>query len=320
VADSRGSQGLYIAVSVDGGKPVRVGLSRGPHPALVLAAGLSPAVHLVAVRKEGEPHFGALQFANPKLEIGGRWERIVDDRPIVEVIGDSDATGICALGPDSPADAVSIYNSAWASQSASWVALLEAALAGAGHPVDMVDLAISGSTARSEADSYDFTAPDFSDARFGEYSPPGHRHASLVLLWGGANDRHAGGDLAAGAPLTIENLSSFQHGVYRQIEKILARNPGVRILLLSYIDTTIPDWKAAYDQVLSLFNAEQRGRIFFLRVYDPKKKSDACEIDPKGHPNLAMHAAWAAQIFAWMIQPDVLRQLDFPSGEQWYDD
>ena len=65
-------------------------------------------LHVVAVRKEGEPKFGTLQFANPKLDAGGLWQVLPDDRPIVEVIGDSFATGICALGPDSPAASVSI--------------------------------------------------------------------------------------------------------------------------------------------------------------------------------------------------------------------
>ena len=35
----RNRQDLYIAVTVDGGKPVRVGLSPGAHPDLVLASG-----------------------------------------------------------------------------------------------------------------------------------------------------------------------------------------------------------------------------------------------------------------------------------------
>ncbi len=132
-----------------------MGLSRGSHERVVLASGLSSGAHQVVVRKEGEPVFGALRFADPKLDLGGRWRAVADDRPIVEVIGDSDATGICALGPDSPADASSIYNSQWASQSMSWVGLLEAELAGVGHPVDMVDLAISGSKTGSEAKSYE---------------------------------------------------------------------------------------------------------------------------------------------------------------------
>lgn len=319
VANSRGSQDLFISVTVDGGKPVRLGLSRGRHAGVLLASGLSAGPHVVAVRKEGEPYFGALKFANPTLDLAGRWQAIADDRPIVEVIGDSDATGICALGPDSPAYAEDIHNSAWASEAVSWVGLLEAGMAGAGHPVDMVDLAISGSTTESEARSYDETAPGFSDAKFVEYSAPGRPHAALVFLWGGANDHHGGGDAAAGAaaPLSYAALSSFQRGVYDQLTKIFARNPDVRVVLLDYIDATIPGWRAAYDQVRSLFSPAEQQRMFFLRVYDPPGAADACEIDPRGHPNLSMHATWAAQIFNWMMSPDRLRQLGFPAGEPW---
>jgi hypothetical protein len=320
VSNSRGSQDLYISVTVDGGKPVRMGLSRGSHAGLVLASGLSSVEHVVAVRKEGEPHFGALQFANPRLDIAGRWLPIFDERPIVEVIGDSDATGICALGPDSPADAVSIYNSSWASQAHSWVGLLDTELATVGHPVDMVDLAISGSKAHGEADTYDYTAPGNSRAKFAAYSPPGNEHAALVLMWGGGNDLHEGGDLATGSPVAYANLSTFQKGVYDQIAKIFARNPDVRIVLLEYIDSTIPDWTAAYAQVRSLFSETQRQRMFVLPVHDPKGRSDACEIDPKGHPNVSMHESWATQIFMWMMSTDVLRQLNFPVDPQWNDE
>ncbi len=316
----RADQDLYISVTVDGGKPVRMGLSRGAHPHVVLASGLSFGRHEVAVRKEGEPAFGALQFAEPKLELGGRWRDVAEDRPVVEVIGDSDATGICALGPDSPADPVGIYHSEWASQSSSWVGLLEAELAGVGHPVDMVDLAISGSTTGSEAKLYDLTAPRYSDTVFAEYSGPSRRHASLVLMWGGANDRHGGGDVAKESPVTYEQLSKFQKGVYDQITKIIARNPGVKIVLLDYIDTAIPGWRAAYDQVVGLLPEEQQQQILFLRVHDSKGRADACETDPDGHPNLSMHQSWAAQIFAWMMTPEVFGRLDFPSGEQWYDE
>jgi hypothetical protein len=317
VSNSRGSQDLFIAVTVDGGKPVRIGLARGRHAGVVLASGLSAGPHLVAVRKEGEPYFGALQFSNPKLDVAGRWRAVIDDRPIVEVIGDSDATGICALGPDSPADAVSIYNSAWASEALSWVGLLDAGLAAVGHPVDMVDLAESGSTAESEATTYDYTAPGFSNERFGDYSPPGPEHASVVFMWGGANDHHAGGDVASGSPVTYARLSRFQKGVHDQLSRVFARNPDVKVVLLDYIDGTIPDWKPAYEQVQGLFTESERKRIFFLRVYDPKGKSDACEIDPKGHPNLSMHATWAGQILEWMMSADLLQQLGFPNGEQW---
>jgi Carbohydrate esterase 2 N-terminal len=318
VSNSRGSQDLFVSVTVDGGKPVRIGLARGQHLGQVLASGLSAGPHLVAVRKEGEPYFGALQFSHPKLDVAGRWQTIVDDRPIIEVIGDSDATGICALGPDSPATAVSIYNSDWASQAASWVGLLDAGLAAVGHPVDMVDLAISGSKTETEAASYDYTAPGYSDDHFGDYSPPGRRHASVVFLWGGAND-HPRKYIASGSPIGYANLSTFQKGVYDQLKRIFARNPDVKVVLLDYIDDTIPDWKPAYDQLQSLFSETERQRIFFLRVYDPKGKADACEIDPKGHPNLSMHATWAGQILKWMLSNDVLRQLGFPDSEQWND-
>jgi Carbohydrate esterase 2 N-terminal len=320
VLKARGAQDLFISVAVDGGKRVRMGLSRGTHERVVLASGLSSGAHQVVVRKEGEPVFGALRFADPKLDLGGRWRTVADDRPIVEVIGDSDATGICVLGPDSPAEPVSIYDSHWASQSMSWVGLLDAELAGAGHPVDMVDLAISGSKTGSEAKSYDLAAPRYSDAPFLAYSRSGHAHASLVLLWGGANDRHGGGDTARESPVTYEHLSKFQKGVYDQIAEIIARNPDAKIALLDYIDPTIPAWRPAYDQVVGLLPVEQQKKILFLRVHDPKGKSDACEIDPKGHPNLSMHQSWAAQIFAWMMSPDVFGRLDFPSGEQWYDE
>lgn len=319
VLRSRGNQDLFISVAVDGGKPVRMALSRGAHPQVVLASGLSSGVHRVAVRKEGEPVFGALQFAAPKLDLAGRWQTVEDERPVVEVIGDSDATGICALGPDSPADATSIYRSAWASQSMSWVGLLGAELAGVGHPVDMVDLAISGSKAGSEAKTYDLAAPGYSDVAFDGYSQPAHRHASLVLMWGGANDRHGGGETASHSPVTYAHLSKFQKGIYDQITKIFARNAAVKIVLLDYIDAFIPAWGPAYDQVAGLLPEEEKKRLLFLHVYDPKGKADACEIDPDGHPNYSMHQAWAAQIFAWMMSPDVFSRLDFPSGEQWYD-
>ncbi len=319
VLGSRGDQDLFISVAVDGGKPVRMGLGRGPHERVVLASGLSSGPHQVAIRKEGEPIFGALRFADPRLDVAGRWRAVADERPVVEVIGDSDATGICALGPDSPADASRIYRSRWASQSMSWVGLLEAELAGVGHPVDMVDLAISGSKTGSEAKSYSLTAPGYSSAPFLEYSQPDRRHASLVLMWGGANDRHAGGDTAAGVPVVYENLSSFQKGVYDQIAEIFSRNPDAKIVLLDYIDPTIPAWTAAYGQVVGLLPQEQQSKILYLHVYDPKGKSDACEIDPKGHPNASMHQSWAAQIFAWMMSPEVFGRLNFPSGEQWYD-
>ncbi len=320
VSNSKGSQDLFIAVSVDGGKPVRMGLSRGEHPGVLLASGLSDGPHTVAVRKEGEPKFGALQFSRPTLDVAGKWQPVTGDRPIIEVIGDSDATGICALGPDSPEDPVSIWNSAWASEAASWVGLLEADLAAVGHPADVVDLAISGSKTGSEGESYDYTAPGYSDAKFGEYPPTGRKHASLVFLWGGGNDHHGGGDVARGpGAIAYANLSTFQKGVYGQLTKIFARNPDVTAVLLAYIDPTIPDWKPAYDQVASMFSADERKRIFFLPVHVPKGKQDACEIDPRGHPNASLHSTWAAQILTWMLSKDVFPQLGFPSGQDWGD-
>lgn len=320
VLDSRGGPYLYVSISIDGGKAVRMGLARGQHADVVLASGLSAGPHLVTLRKEGEPYFGALQFANPKLDAAGHWQAIVDDNPIVEVLSDSGATGICALGPDSPADRFSIHTSAWASEADSWVGLLEAGLAAVGHPVDMVNLAESGSTTESEAASYDYTAPEYNDARFAEYSSPGRRHASIALLWGGANDHHGGGDVASGLPVAYGNLSRFQRGVFDQLTKIFARNPAVRVVLLQYIDSTIPQWTTAYEQVRSLFPEAQREHMFLLKIHDPKGQSDACEIDPKGHPNASMHASWAGQILQWMMSQDGLQQLGLPAAGQWADE
>ena len=319
VLNTKAQQPLFVSVSIDGGKAVRVALSRGAHPGLILAQGLSDGAHVVTVRKEGEPSFGALQFSNPLLDVAGRWLPVDEDRPVIEVIGDSDATGICALGPDSPEDAVSIWNPEWAAESLSWVGVLESELAAVGHPADLVDLALSGSKTGSEADTYDYVAPGFSDARFGEYLPPSRKHASLVLLWGGGNDRHGGGDVARSKPVTYANLSAFQKGVYDQLSKIFARNPAVKVALLAYIDPTLPEWEPAYDEVRSLFTAEQRSRMFFLRIHVPKGKQDACEIDPKGHPNVSLHATWAGQILEWMMSPEVFGALDFPGGEHWGD-
>ena len=316
----RNNQDLFVSVTVDGGKAVRVGLSPGSHPGVVLASGLSSGAHVVAIRKEGEPYFGVLRFANPRLDPSGQWRTIIDNRPIVEVLGDSDATGICALGPDSPAVAVSLFHAEWASESSSWVGLLEAGLAGVGHPVDMVDLAISGSTAKEEAAAYDFTAYAYSAVRFTEYARPGRPHASLVFLWGGANDPNAGGGMAQPGPVSRATLSVFQRGIYDQLAKILERNPGVRIVLLYYVDPTIPDWRPAYAQVLGLFSEAQQHRMFVLAVRDPKHLADACEIDPKGHPNQSMHVTWASQILTWMMSTGTLQRLGFPPGEEWYDE
>jgi hypothetical protein len=125
ISDSK----LYISISIDGGERQRIGLDYGSHQQLVLASGLSPGNHTVTLRDENEPYFGSLQFAHPTLEAGGEWRKISDHKPIVEVIGDSDATGICALGPLSPAVPAHLFTSAWASQSVSWPGLLETKLA-----------------------------------------------------------------------------------------------------------------------------------------------------------------------------------------------
>jgi hypothetical protein len=321
VSDTKGDP-LFVSVSVDGGVARRLGLTRGDHARVALAAGLSPGPHVVVVRKEGEPYFGALKVSNPRLDVAGRWQSVIDDRPVIEVIGDSDATGICALGPDSPKDGFSIWRSDWASQAVSWVGMLEQDLAAVGHPANLVDLAISGSTTRSESDSYDLTAPGRSDAQFGAYFEPGQPHASLVLLWGGGNDRHGGGDLARrhdGAPLTYADLSDFEKGVHDQLTKIFARNPGVKVVLLGYIDPTLPGWKQAYDEVEGLFPEDERRRMYFLRVYVPKGKQDACQVDPFGHPNVSLHATWAAQILTWMMSREIFGALGFPGGEDFGD-
>jgi hypothetical protein len=143
-------------------------------------------------------------------------------------------------------------------------------------------------------------------------------------LWGGGNDRHGGGDIASGtAPgsgaVTYANLSNFQKGVYDQLTKILARNPDAKAVLLDYIDPTVPDWEPAYDQLETLFSDPDRQRILFLRVRVTKGMQDACEVDPKGHPNVSLHSAWAAQILAWMLSKDIFGQFGFPSGEDWGD-
>ena len=295
VAESK----LYIAVSVDGGVPERIGLARGQNQGVVLASGLSSAVHVVTVRDDGEPYFGSLQFANPILQSGGSWVKISRDRPIIEVIGDSDATGICVLGPQSPATPAVLYTSAWASQTLSWPGLLEASLAALGHPADVVDLAISGSNTALEASTYDQAAPFYDKSKFVEY--PGHRRTSLAILWGGINDHKHGGELATGSPVTYSNLSAFQRGIYDQIVKIFAHSPEASIALLDYIDPDVPDWKPAYMQLEKLFPAAQQNQMHFLAVYDPPRVSDACDVDPDGHPNLSMHATYAAQILTWMI-------------------
>jgi hypothetical protein len=297
---------LYLAVSIDGGVPRRIGLNPGINRGVVLASGLSQRVHMVAVRDDGEPYFGSVQFANPSLQKGGNWVKISRNQPIIEVIGDSDATGICVLGPQSPARPAKLFTSAWASQTLSWPALLEASLAALAHPADVVDLAISGSTTTTEAAAYDQAAPFYDKSTFAEYS--GHRQASLAILWGGINDHNHGGDLATGAPVSYANLSPFQRGIHDQLTKIFAHSPQARIVLLDYIDppAKVPDWNAAYVQVEGLFSAAQQKQMYFLAVYDPPGVSDACDVDSEGHPNLSLHATWAAQILKWMMANNLI--------------
>jgi hypothetical protein len=169
-----------------------------------------------------------------------------------------------------------------------------------------VDLAISGSKTSDEAARYDEAAPYFSNQRFSAYS--GNRPISLALLWGGTNDQHHGGDLATGSPVSATNLSPFQRGVYDQITKIFSRSPHARIGLLQYVDPVFgtPDWKPAYMQVESLFPEIKRKQMFLLAVYDPPGASNACDVDPKGHPSAAMHEAWATQIFSWLVANNLL--------------
>lgn len=62
---------LYIRVIVDGGAPERVGLDHGAHPGYLLASGLSAGTHLVEVRYDQEPEFGALRVGHASLDQGG---------------------------------------------------------------------------------------------------------------------------------------------------------------------------------------------------------------------------------------------------------
>jgi hypothetical protein len=60
--------------------------------------------------------------------------------------------------------------------------------------------------------------------------------------------------------------------------------------------------------------------MFVLPVYVQKGKQDACEIDPKGHPNMSLHASWAAQILMWMMSADIWQGLGLPQALEWGDD
>ena len=68
---------------------------------------------------------------------------------------------------------------------------------------------------------------------------------------------------------------------------------------------------------MGLFSAAEQSQMFVLAVRDPKNLADACDVDPKGHPNLSMHTTWAAQILTWMMSDGTLQRLGFPAGEQW---
>jgi hypothetical protein len=299
---------VWIAVSVDGGVPQRRGLARGPHNGYHIIDGISLGPHTVEVRDDSEPDFGSLQFANARLEARGTWAEIQDSRSIIEVIDDSGATGLCVLGPQSPAGHVTLFTSEWESQALSWPGLLESSLAAIGRPAIVVDLALTGSDTRSEAETYDLAAPrafpPFDKQKFATYSDS--RHASLILLLGGSNDRSFGGDIATGSPVTPDNLSPFQRGVYDQIAKIVALNPKAKIGLLHYDDPIVPDWTPAYLQVLGLLSKDIRQRVYSLGVKDSPSDWTACAASPDGHPNLAMHAAFAAQITQWIIANGLL--------------
>jgi len=290
---------LYIAVSVDGDKPRRIGIASGHHPGFVLASGLSKGRHLVTVRDDNEPFIGSLQFASPKLAPGGRWRSLSKPRPIIEVIDDSDATGLCILGPLNPPRPANLGTPAWLSESASWPRLLEGKLAAAGHPAEVVNLSISGSTAGSEAMAYELATPRAGDGKFIGYS--GNRRPSLALLWGGSNDHNQGGDTAGGSPIGVANLSPFQRGVYDQILKIWARSPDAKIVLMWYVDPNVRNWEAAYVQLKGIFDQREQKRIFLLGVRDIPDAMDACDLAPRGHPDMSQQENWADQIFEWLM-------------------
>lgn len=295
---------LYIRVIVDGGAPARIGLDRGEHRNFPLADGLSKGTHAVELRYDQEPAFGALTAGRASLEPDGVWEKFTDTRPIVEVIEDSDATGICILGPDNPASPAHLSTSAWSSQILSWPALLEAGLKAMGRPTLVADLALSGSTAGSEAETYDRAAPMFDQSKFTGYS--GGRKASLVLFWGGSNDKGNGGELASGSPVTYANLSPFERGIYDQIVKAVAQNPEAQLGLLEYSDRDLPHWAPAYKQIEDLLPPGVRQKMHFLSVKDDPDNFNACQAAPNGHPNLSTQASWTAQILQWILAENLV--------------
>lgn len=297
---------LYIRIIVDGGAPARLGLDRGEHPSYVLADGLSKGTHLVELRYDQEPSFGVLQVGRASLSRGGSWEKFTDNRPVIEVIEDSDATGICILGPTNPALPAPLHTSAWSSQMLSWPALLESRLAAMGRPVMVADLALSGSTAASEAETYDQAAPLFDRSKFMSYS--GGRKASLVLFWGGSNDKGVGGELASGSPVTYANLSPFQRGIYDQIIKVVSQNPQAQLGLFEYSDANLPRWTPAYMQIKQLLPSDIQQKMHFLVVRDDPEHFNACGEAPNGHPDLATQEFWTAQILQWLLSENLVPQ------------
>lgn len=297
---------FYVRVIVDGGAPVRIGLEPGAHPGLVLAEKLSQGPHTVELRHDQEPSFGAMEVGRATLEPGGAWESFTDTRPIVEVIEDSDATGICVLGPTNPAKAENLGTSAWSSQLLSWPALLETELAARKQAAQVVDLALSGSTAASENETYDLAAPVWSEDKFSGYA--NGQKAALVLFWGGSNEKNMGGEMASGTPATYANLSPFQRGIYDQIMKVAARNPEAHLALLEYADRNVPRWMPAYLQMKALLPEAVQGRISFLSVKDDWQHFSACEAAPNGHPDRTTQERWTAQILDWIVAERLLPQ------------
>jgi hypothetical protein len=211
---------------------------------------------------------------------------------------------VCTLGPTSPATPQPLSTPEWSSQLLSWPALLESGLTGLEHPVVVVDLALSGSTTATEADTYDKTAPKWDDSKFSEYS--GGRKASLVLLWGGSNDKNIGGDMASGSPVTYATLSPFQRGIYDQIMKVTAINPDAELGLLEYDDSNVPPWRPAYLQVKAFLPEKIQRKLHFLAVKDIPANFNACDIAWKGHPNLSLQKSWTAQILTWIMSERLL--------------
>jgi hypothetical protein len=304
VKDVDAASKLYIRVIVDGGAPERIGLERSAHPGFVLAENLTKGVHTVEVRYDQEPLFGSLLVGHATLEAGGTWEPFTDTRPIIEVIEDSDATGICDLGPTNTAKPANLVTSAWSSQQLSWPALLESHLAALDKPAIVADLALSGSTATSEAETYDQAAPLWSDDKFTSY--PGGRHAAVVLFWGGSNDKNVGGELASGKPVNVTNLSVFERGIYDQIMKVTAQNPDAQLGLLEYDDPNLPHWRPAYLEIMQLLPEATRSKVHFLAVKDDPANFNACDAAPNGHPNRTTQEYWTAQILNWMLAEKML--------------